>query len=395
MTMAGVAWRLARSAVVAARRARDVLGDRRYCRSVGALGRATPGPVTARFLGRVSVRDEMEGFLGQAHWAEDVPGSLPSWLRDARDFLAPQAEADVALLDTLQLPLPPPRGAWAWRPQVRAVLALAPTLDEQLSRICSKGVRHGLEHAGRETWTVAVRRAEADLDTFYDRLFLPLIAARHGAHAHVIDREALRSRWRRTGTLLFLEDSGRPLAGLLAYTSRAEPGTLFYWRNGMTAEAAEDPGLRARLFAALERAIIAQALAHGFTHLDLGLAPALFDDPLFRHKRLLGCSFARAPEAPRLFVAPRPGSTRAVVGALPLLLEEGATGFAAHVAVDADGTPASLRPVRTAVRDACFPGLAHLTLHAPAALAASAPFRTALDELEREVGTPLRLAAPE
>jgi hypothetical protein len=394
MTLVDTAWRLARSSIDTARRVRDVLTDRAVCQAEGSLGRQAAGPVAVRFLGRLSVRDEMEAFVGPATWTRETRGGVPLWLRAARGHLEPNGNADVAILDPLELPLRAPRGTWAWRPQVRAVLPLAPSVHEQLARIRSKGVRHSLEHAGSGPWVTSLGREDADLDRFYDTLFLPLIAERHGEHARVIARDELRQRWRRGGVLLFLEEAGRPLAGFLAYSSRAEPGTLFYWRNGMTTDAAADHERRAQLFAALERAVIAHAIAHGFQRLDMGLAPAVFDDRLFQHKRLIGCEFRRAVGAPRLLLAVRGGAERRVAAALPLLLEHDAEGFEAHVAVDGDGSPASLRPVRTAVRDACFPGLAQVTLHPSRALAAAPSLAPAVDELARELATPLRLAPP-
>jgi hypothetical protein len=392
MRWGDAALELARASLTAARRARDVVRHHEVCLAEGTLGRPTRAAAPVRFLGRVSVRDELDAILGATTWTQQERGGLPLWLRNARGHLSAPRTEDVAVLDALELPLPAPAGAWAWRPQVRAVLTLAPSVQEQLDRIRSKGVRQSLEHASAGTWVPSVRDRDEDLDRFYDSMFLPLIAERHGEHANVIARDELRRRWRRGGVLLFLEEAGRPVAGFLAYTSRSEPGTLFYWRNGMVADAAGDRERRAKLFAALERTVITHAISRGFQRLDMGLAPAVFDDRLFQHKRMVGCDFRRAEAAPRVLLAPRPGALRSVAAALPLLLEHGRDRFEALLAVDGDGSPASLRPVRTLVRDVCFPSLAHVTLYPSARLAAAGTLGPALDELSREVGVPLHVA---
>jgi hypothetical protein len=305
--------------------------------------------------------------------------------------LAPSIEGDVVLRQRFP-GMRASAGELLHRPFLDATLKLAPTLEEQISRVRSKAHRRRLR-AQRRTRKYAARisRDIRDFDLFYDSMYAPYVRAKFGERSRVESREEL-GRLFRAGHLLLVSEGAEPVCGTLLFPRAS---TLYYHRNGFAGGADWPARLLAERTAALELSLFEHAIDSRFRNLELGFTRAVLSDGLYVHKRRLGCSFSVASYSPAFLVKIRPSVASRFLAAFPLLAAT-RRGFAAHLGHAPGEAPQPARRWKRVVKNYAFPGLAEAVLHTdagpidPGRVEYEAALRSAMGDI------PLRIAqAPE
>ena len=122
----------------------------------------------------------------------------------------------------------------------------------------------------------------ADLERFYDEMFVPHAKLRYGRHA-VIDSRAEIERFFNRGMLLMIEQAGRPIAAALC---REVPDRLEYFRGGISGDAAR---LGARdASSALYFFQFDYAISRGLKELDCLESRSFLTDGVYRYKASWG-----------------------------------------------------------------------------------------------------------
>jgi len=162
----------------------------------------------------------------------------------------------------------------------------------------------------------------ADFDLFYERMFVPYIARRHGDHAYIDTRAALRARFDR-GMLLLVLRNGQPIAGGLSYR---EDDALVMYRIGVLDGNHEY--VRAHAQTALYLFHLQHAVEHGIARLNVTRTPPFLNDGLFRHKCGWGSRVELDPfhrdEVAHLYVTAEGAKAAHFFDRMPLLVHGGA-----------------------------------------------------------------------
>ncbi len=273
--------------------------------------------------------------------------------------------ADVVAIEPFLRGVPVPRAvdsALSYYPYLRATLAVAETLDDQIGRIRSKGHQQKLRKAMKSsalTWRAS--KDPADFDAFYDGMYVPHARQRFGAAACVEPKAKLRALFDRGGDLVVVEKQGAPVAAALNYWPILEPGTVVYLRNGMPDTAGLSTNELGERNAFLELALTSHAIRQGAKVVDYDLTSAVLSDGVSTHKRRIGCDMAPGPYSPRFHLTMAPALRARITAANPFVGERGGTleALVGFTGGDPRLAPAELEPF---LRGITFPALARLRL---------------------------------
>ena len=213
-----------------------------------------------------------------SYWTWQLPRVLRRW-RDAANITVARADRMTARLFSAAEYLRVPE----W---IRMVAPVPASDDNILSRHAKRAMRtirkNGL------TWRIT--RDPAELETYIARDYEPYISRRYGADAYVRPRRWLRTRFR-NGGLLWVEQTGVPIAGL-----------LFEMRSGVFLHLttacvnADEHLLRLGAIDATYLFGFHAARSFGLATMDMLGCRSCLHDGLFRWKRKWGGAVADKPD---------------------------------------------------------------------------------------------------
>jgi hypothetical protein len=144
----------------------------------------------------------------------------------------------------------------------------------------------------RNAFVGEISHSEADLDAFYDSMYVPFMQSRHGEFAFIQPRSGLRRAFRRGGGIVWIRRGTERIAGGLFQQRRD------VLRLSASAIAGGDAAsIRAGASAALYFHRIRLAHARGCTRVDFGGSPPILGDGLLRYKRKWGARLNARPES--------------------------------------------------------------------------------------------------
>lgn len=247
-------------------------------------------------------------------------------------------------------------------PYLRATLPVAPTVDEQIARIKSKGHQQKLRKALKSGLTWRASRRTEDFERFYDEMYVAHARLRFGDAACVEPKARLRHLFERGGDLVVVEKRGAAAAASLNYWPLLEPGVVVYLRNGIKDGASLSTNEMGERNAFLELALVQHAIGARASIIDYDLTSFLLKDGVSTHKRRIGCDLAPGPYSPRFLYDVAPAARARVFAAHPLVGARRAA-LEAHVGFvrgDPRLSPSEIEPV---LRGMLFPGLALLRVY--------------------------------
>lgn len=279
----------------------DMVGEQGFADHVHRGTATAGGPaMSIRFVGRTRFSADCRMLLHEdAHQVapfsrQGTMGTL-GWLAHRRRRQEDLGGADLLVEDTF-MQSPQRQGLPVFSPHVDAVLPLAGTMEEQLLRVPSTGLRKRMRAVARQGVHWRITQATEDLQRFYRDMYLPTVRSRFGPEGCTSSWDEVLSMFRPHGSLLLaLHSDGRPAGGALLYTSSLRPGTLYFWKTGLAGIAGQTAAERSDANARVESAVLMHALAEGHSALHLGVTRGLPEDGVFVHKQRLGCLFVPNP----------------------------------------------------------------------------------------------------
>jgi hypothetical protein len=248
-----------------------------------------------------------------SYWTWQLPRVLRRW-RDAADITVARADRVTARLL--------PADEYLRVPEWIRMVAPVPASDDD---ILSRDAKTAMRTIRKNGLTWRITHDPAELETYIARDYEPYISRRYGADAYVRPRRWLRTRFR-SGGLLWVEQSGVPIAGLLFEMSGG-----FFLRLTTACVNADDRLLRIGATHATYLFGFHAARSFGLAAMDLlGCRPCLHDG-LFRYKRKWGGAVADKPDTVYDLLVRWNTATPAVIRFLaesPLIFRDG-DGFSA------------------------------------------------------------------
>ena len=248
-----------------------------------------------------------------SYWTWQLPRVLRRW-RDAADITVARADRMTVRLF--------PREEYLRVPEWIRMVAPVPASDDD---ILSRDAKTAMRTIRKNGLTWRITHDPAELETYIDRDYEPYISRRYGPDAYVRPRRWLRTRFR-NGGLLWVEQTGVPIAGLLFEMSGG-----FFLRLTTACVNADDRLLRIGATHATYLFGFHAARSFGLATMDLlGCRPCLHDG-LFRYKRKWGGAVADKPDTVYDLLVRWNTATPAVMRFLaesPLIFRDG-DGFSA------------------------------------------------------------------
>ena len=188
----------------------------------------------------------------------------------------------------------------------------------------------------QQEFTAVERSSAADLERFYETMYLPFAKARFGEAAATLDRGTLRQALA-NGTLVWIEQAGRPVAGQLL--ERCGP-TLHTIAVGTSLEPAASQSVG--VLTALKVAASDLALASGLEWIDFGGCMPWLTDGVLQNKRQWGAELVHRQGLHRAMVATWSHWTPAAAAMLALapICRHGTTTFAVTTTTPRGNQPA-------------------------------------------------------
>jgi len=263
------------------------------------------------YLGEQEARSWFASLILPRGSAEtELPPVRPWHLRRSVDAARSSYDLVVLELNRLLSGRIDRRTSWSLPRWVRLVIPI-PSTWEEMMRGFRKSTQTQIRAVRNRPFTFDVTRDKAAFDEFYDQLYVPLIAARHGDQAIFYRREQLFGYFRK-GVVLRVFESGRWVSGAInAVCGRQSRCFVMGVRDG-------DPALLKRnALKAVYYFMVEWAMEQGLTSLDMGRTRPLFEDGVFRQKRKWGGRLVADPwEEAVIHVLP--GKTQGLFADLPL-----------------------------------------------------------------------------
>jgi len=245
--------------------------------------RHTGAPLRVRYVGALETFDDLVARLYADYTIErQETGLLPGV---ARRFLgAPESGIDLLVGD---LPWPyyrllPAHGALRVPGWIVQKLPLAETWDGVVAGFRRNTRATDLRKIRKHGIAARMTRSSAEIDHFYERLYLPYARRRFGPLALVDSHREIASYGRRGG-LLQVVSGQRVLAGVILFPWRA---TLHFLWIGLADDL--EPALADAAQSGVYYFAIQQAYAGGSEELDLSYTRPLLDSVIYRYKRKWG-----------------------------------------------------------------------------------------------------------
>jgi hypothetical protein len=203
-----------------------------------------------------------------------------SWAALAAGTAVPDADL-LAVGYPAGRPLPrPTRHALVLPFRVTLGVPVAPDPDAVLARLSRKARQQHVRELRSLDRTLTIGAGRGDFESFYHDMHLPTMVRRHGAATRT---ESVRTAWEclfQHGKLFFLEEAGRPVAGMLC---RLDGPALVIRLAGVRDGEAES--YASATYLALYVLILQWAAAHGVTHVDLSGCEPFLSKGIFQFKR--------------------------------------------------------------------------------------------------------------
>lgn len=188
----------------------------------------------------------------------------------------------------------------------------------------------------QQEFSAVERSSAADLERFYETMYLPFAKARFGEAAATLDRGTLRQALA-NGTLVWIEQGGQPVAGQLL--ERCGP-TLHTIAVGTSLEPAASQSVG--VLTALKVAATDLALTSGLEWIDFGGCMPWLTDGVLQNKRQWGAELVHRQGLHRAMVATWSHWTPAAAAMLALapICRHGDATFAVTTATPRGNQPA-------------------------------------------------------
>jgi hypothetical protein len=244
----------------------------------------------AVFVGDTMFLSEWEYLLFPDGAVKHTLERVPAWR--LRAFAAGEASGSDLVVCSLPQIWPA-----CWRPRARVMFTtpvwVNAVLDvrEPLAAILRgrsgprKGLRNNLNLSRRSGTVARLTRSRADLEHFYQSMYLPHVRRRHGERALVSRLEDHWTNWIEAGGhLVLIEHDGLSLAGVL---TRSVGSTYWLGEEGV-AQGADVERFAKFLRVALRAAAVEHAQSLGLPAVVMGRSLAHCSDPVLSNKLLWG-----------------------------------------------------------------------------------------------------------